>query len=112
MASTGDRSQDPGLAFRLLRPASVACPGRKAHTSDFLADIAQAPSACCLVQPETTVIDAPSENRAPSPKTLRIEEQRLARIRWLLETPTYTANEELAGLYLKAVGLAAAHADV
>lgn len=43
---------------------------------------------------------------------LRIEEQRLALIRWLLVTPTYTANDELAGLYLKAVGLAAAHSDV
>lgn len=41
-----------------------------------------------------------------------MEEQRLALIRWLLATPTYTANAELAGLYLKTVGLLAAHADV
>lgn len=41
-----------------------------------------------------------------------MEEQRLALLRWLLATPTYTANEDLAGLYLKAVGLAAGHADV
>lgn len=63
-------------------------------------------------RPETTIIDRPPENRPPSPETLRIEEQRLALLRWLLATPTHTANEELAGLYLKAVGLAAGHADV
>jgi hypothetical protein len=43
---------------------------------------------------------------------LRVEEQRLALLRWLWATPTYTANEELAGSYLKAVGLAGTHADV
>jgi hypothetical protein len=62
--------------------------------------------------PETTLIDAQHENRWPISETLRVEEQRLALLCWLWATPTYTANEELAGLYLKAVGLAAAYADV
>lgn len=63
-------------------------------------------------RPETTIIDQLPENHPPSPETLRIEEQRLTLLRWLLATPTYTANEELAGLYLKAVGLPAGHSDV
>lgn len=57
-------------------------------------------------------INAQHQNRSPSLETLRVEEQRLALLRWLWSSPTYTANEELARLYLKAVGLAASHADV
>lgn len=59
-----------------------------------------------------TIIDRPSESRPSSPETLRVEEQRLALLRWLLATPTYTANEQLAGLYLKAVGLQGSHGEV
>ncbi len=58
------------------------------------------------------IINTPHQNQSPSLETLRIEEQRLALLRWLWATPTYTANEELASQYLRAVGLVASHSDV
>lgn len=57
-------------------------------------------------------MDTPLDDRPQDLEILRREEQRLALLRWLHAMPTYTANEELAGLYLKAVGLVAARADL
>lgn len=47
------------------------------------------------------------DNGPPSLGALRSAEQRLALARWLLHAPDYAGNEELATVYLKALGLAA-----
>lgn len=57
-------------------------------------------------------MNARLNDRPTDLEVMRREEQRLALLRWLHALPTYTANEELARLYLTAVGLVADRADL